>query len=67
MGAIAPIDFEKHLFAPTDFVNFPYDFDNFLLNSVKNGAEKEICTHQLKFLTMPLGTVCDPEAGLTLK
>jgi len=46
MGAIAPIDFEEHLFAPTDFVNFPYDFDNFLQNSVKKGAEKETCTHR---------------------
>jgi len=54
MGAIAPIDFEEHLFAPTDFVNFPYDFDNFLLNLVKKGAEKETCTHRLKLLTTTL-------------
>ena len=54
MGAIAPIDFEKCLFAPIDFIRFPYDFDNFLLNSVKKGAEKETCTHRLKFLMIPM-------------
>ena len=51
MGAIAPIDFEKRLFAPIDFVSFPYGFDNFLLNSVKKGAEMETCTHRLTPLT----------------
>ena len=54
MGAIASIDFEKHLFAPIDFASLPSGFDNFLLDSVKKGVEKETCTHRLKFLTTAL-------------
>jgi hypothetical protein len=42
MGAIAPIDFEKCLFAPIDFVSFPHEFDNFLLNSVKKGLKMKL-------------------------
>ena len=57
MVAIAPIDFEKRLFAPIDFVSFSYNFDNFLLNLVKKVTEKETCTRLLKFLTTPLHKV----------
>ena len=42
MGAIAPIDFKKCLFAPIDFVTLPYNFESFLLNLVKKGAESEL-------------------------